>query len=189
MSDEEHTAPTAAPAPVLVPGLHGQVSAFNPHQEDWVEYVERLQFYFMANDINDATNLRFYLTPPAYRLVKTLAIPGKPTDLNFAEIVEKVKNHFTLKPSPIIKRFEFNTRKQKANETVSEYVAALLSVTGVEVNTTPQSVGLESMTATIVKRKAIWQQSVRQRQRKLHSKLIEWRLPPQSKGGSTTCIT
>ena len=57
--------------------------------------------------------------------MKTLAIPGKPTDLNFAEIVEKVKNHFTPKPSPIIKRFEFNTRKQKANETVSEYVAAL----------------------------------------------------------------
>ena len=137
MSDEEGTAPRAAPAatvpaPVLVPGLHGQVSAFDPHKEEWVEYVERLELYFLANEINDATKKRAILLnaadPTTYRLVKTLAIPGKPTDLPFAEIVKKVKNHFNPKPSPIIKRFEFNTRKQKANETVSEYVAALRQI-------------------------------------------------------------
>ena len=33
--------------------------------------------------------------------------------------------HFNLKPSPIIKRYEFNTRKHKTNKSVSEYVAAL----------------------------------------------------------------
>ena len=301
MSDEEHTAPTAAPAPVLVPGLHGQVSAFNPHQEDWVEYVERLELYFMANVINDATKKRAILLnaagPTTYRLVKTLAIPGKPTDLNFAEIVEKVKNHFTPKPSPIIKRFEFNTRKQKANETVSEYVAALrriaeyckygatldhmlrdrlvcgiadkrvqdrylreskltyqealemalasetaekdsqkLRASGDDSHAAPVAVTHKEETVVqqvrparsrlskrsgqrgsptghkesqchrcggkhdptkcleseydchYCKKKAHLAAVCRKKQRKLHSKVIEWRLPPQSKGGSTTCI-
>ena len=83
----------------------------------------------MANDIADPAKKRAILLnaagPATYRLVKTLAIPGKPTDLSFDEIVEKVKTHFNQKPSPIIKRYEFNTRKQQPTETVSEYVAAL----------------------------------------------------------------
>ena len=124
------TAAAAAPAaPIVVPGLHGQVSAFDANQEDWVEYVERLELYFTANDIaNPAKKRAILLTavgPATYRLVKTLAIPGKPTDLSFEDIVEKLKTHFNPKPSPIIKRYEFNTRKQQPNETISEYVAAL----------------------------------------------------------------
>ena len=43
----------AAPAPAVVPqavGLHGTVVAFDPMQESWSEYVERIQHYFTAND-------------------------------------------------------------------------------------------------------------------------------------------
>ena len=42
--------------------------------------------------------------------------------------MEKVKTHFNPKPSPIIKRFEFNTRKQRPGETVAEYVTALRKI-------------------------------------------------------------
>ena len=41
-------------ATVVAPGLHRKVSAFDAHQEDWIEYVECLELYFMANDITDA---------------------------------------------------------------------------------------------------------------------------------------
>lgn len=121
---------STATAVSLVPvGLHGKVSAFDPRQEDWVDYVERLELYFLANDITDEVKKRAILLnavgPATYRLVKTLAIPGKPTDLGFNDIVEKLKLHFNPKPSPIIKRHEFNKRKQQLNESVSEYVAAL----------------------------------------------------------------
>ena len=124
--------PTLSAATVTLPaplGLHGTVSAFDPDQEDWIEYVERLELYFLANSIADPVKKRAILLnavgPATYRLVKTLAIPRKPTDLEFDQIVEKVKLHFNPKPSPIVKRYEFNTRKQKPNETVAEYVAAL----------------------------------------------------------------
>ena len=31
-------------------GLHGVVSPFDSNQEEWVEYAERLEHYFIAND-------------------------------------------------------------------------------------------------------------------------------------------
>ena len=111
---------------MVVLGLHGKVSAFDVNQEEWIEYVERLELHFMANDIADPAKTRAIplnaAGPATYRLVNTLAIPGKPTDLSFNEIVER---HFNPKSSPILKRYKFNTRKQQPTETVFEYIAAL----------------------------------------------------------------
>ena len=50
----EGGAERAAPASAVVPqavGLHGAVVVFDPEQESWSEYVERLQHYFTANNI------------------------------------------------------------------------------------------------------------------------------------------
>jgi hypothetical protein len=52
-------------------------------------------------------------------------LPGKPNDLSFADLVQRVK---TPKPSITIKRYEFNTRKQKPGESVAEYTAALRKI-------------------------------------------------------------
>lgn len=135
MSDDEVGVAAVARTPtvtVAVPGLHGTVSPFDGSQEDWIEYAERLDSYFVANDITDVAKKRAILLnavgPTTYRLIKTLSLPGKPTDHTFEELVEKVKTHFNPKPSAIIKRFEFNTRKQRPGETVAEYVAALRKI-------------------------------------------------------------
>ena len=125
--------PVAAAAAVTVmPGLHGTVSVFDGSQEDWVEYAERLESYFIANEITDPAKKRAILInavgPSTYRLLKTLCLPGKPTDQSFEEIVERVKKHFNPKPSPIVKRFEFNKRKQQPGESVAEFVAAIRKI-------------------------------------------------------------
>ena len=39
-----------------------------------------------------------------------------------------MKTHFNPKPSVTIKRYEFNTRKQKPGESVAEYIAALRKI-------------------------------------------------------------
>ena len=46
----------------------------------------------------------------------------------YAEIVGKARAHFNPKPSPIVKRYEFNTRRQAPDESVNSYVAALRSI-------------------------------------------------------------
>ena len=118
-----------AAAPIA---LHGVASPFDGTREEWEDYAERLENYFIANDIKDPVKQRAILLncvgASTYRLIKTLSLPGKPSDLSFADLVQKVKTHFNPKPSVTIKRYEFNTRKQKPGESVAEYIAALRKI-------------------------------------------------------------
>ena len=124
-----------APAPVVLPavGLHGMmVTQFDGNHEEWSEYSERLEHYFTANDITAEEKKRAILLnavgPTTYCLLKTLASPEKLTDLSFLEIVTCAKRHFNPKPSPIVKRYEFNTRWQREGETVASFVAELRKI-------------------------------------------------------------
>ena len=98
-----------------------------------MDYSERLENYFIANDIvNPAKATSDFVNgvgASTYRLIKTLSLPGKPKDLSFAEIVERVRTHFNPKPSVIIKHYEFNRCVQRPGESVADYVAALRKIT------------------------------------------------------------
>lgn len=113
-------------------GLHGTVIPFDATQEEWSEYAERLEHYFTANDITSEAKRRAILLnavgPTMYRLIKMLVSPYKVTDLTFEEIIAKAKVHFNPKPSPIVKRYEFNTRRQEERESVATFVAELRKV-------------------------------------------------------------
>ena len=117
---------TAASTPVVrVAGLIGGVSPFDGNQEDWIEYAEWLEHYFIANSITDIVKKRAILINGAgattYRLIKTLALPETPKDLTFEEIVKRVTTHFNPKPSLIVEQFEFNTRIQSDSESVANF--------------------------------------------------------------------
>ena len=98
------TATTAAAAPtVRVAGLVGVVAPFNGKEEEWIDYAERLEHYFIANNITDVAKKRAILLnavgASTYRLIKTLSLPGGPKDFTFEQIVEKVTAHYNPKPS------------------------------------------------------------------------------------------
>ena len=113
-------------------GLHGTAPVFDSTQEEWEDYTERLDSYFLANNIRDSAKKRAILMNAVglktYRLIKTLCLPEKPQDHSFEEIVKRVKAHFHPKPSPIIKRYEFNERKQKSVESIAEFLAAIRKI-------------------------------------------------------------
>lgn len=44
---------------------------------------------------------------------------------SFADIVKKLKEHYDPKPSAIVQRFKFNSRRREDGETIAVYVAAL----------------------------------------------------------------
>ena len=127
--------PLAAREPAALPtavGLHGTVGAFTSTQEEWSEYAERLVHYFVANDIEAEEKRRAILLtaigPGTYRLIKTLASPKKLEEFTFKELVELAATHFNPKPSPIVKRFEFNSRSQKEGESIAVFVAELRKI-------------------------------------------------------------
>ena len=96
--------------PAAALGLHGSVMPFDGSEDNWSDYCERLEHCFTANYIAAEDKKRAILDllnrvgPATYRLLKTLVLPEKLTDLMFSEIVERVKKHFNPKPSPIVKR-------------------------------------------------------------------------------------
>ena len=50
--DAPGTVPTAATSTTVTvtPGLHGTVAVFDGSQEEWIDYVERVDSYFIANE-------------------------------------------------------------------------------------------------------------------------------------------
>ena len=97
--------------------------------EDWVQYIERMEHYFLANDIKDAAKQRSILISSmgqkAYKVLRNLVAPDKPTDVSFKNLVKVMTNHFCPPPSEIVQRFRFNSRVREHGETIAAYVAEL----------------------------------------------------------------
>ena len=60
----------------------GKVNAFNPSQDEWLLYVERLEHVFVANGItNEAKKWAVFLSvigASNYKLLSSLVAPAKP---------------------------------------------------------------------------------------------------------------
>ena len=108
---------------------HGSMKAFNAQVDDWSIYVERLQHYFIANDVTDAGKKRSILLTvcgtPTYKLLRSLVKDGNLDTTSYDDLVKLLKDHYNLKTSVIVRRFHFNTRTRTSGESIASYVAAL----------------------------------------------------------------
>ena len=88
-------------------------SQFDKEQDEWPSYIEWLDHYFLANDIEDAGKKRSILLTACgtktYKLVRSLAILRIPAELSYNEIVLLVHDEFNPKLSVIAQHFTFNT--------------------------------------------------------------------------------
>ena len=62
-----------------------------------------------------------------YQLIRDLISPDKPTTKSCynTELVQLVKDHHQPPPSEIVQRFHFNSRTQKDNKPIGDFVAQL----------------------------------------------------------------
>ena len=108
--------------------LIGKIEEYNEN-DSWIEYTERLEQYFAANEITDNNKKRAVLLSvcgaKTYKLIRNLVNPRKPTDKSFVELINLVKNHLNPRPSSIVYRFKFNSRFRQPGETIQQYVAEL----------------------------------------------------------------
>ena len=109
--------------------VHGKISYFNSNQESWSSYMERLGYYFTANDVRDDDKKKAILLtvcgPAAFELLKSLLQPSTTNDKTYPEIIKVLSDHFSPTPSVIMQRYKFNTRTRKDSESVATYVAEL----------------------------------------------------------------
>ena len=53
--------------------------------DDWVQYIKRMEHYFLANEITDASKQRSIPTSSmgqkAYKILRNIVVPNKPTNV------------------------------------------------------------------------------------------------------------
>lgn len=91
---------------------------FHLGKDDWETYTERLELYFVANDIKTEKQAAVLLTkisPDTYKLVRDLCAPAKPSTKTFKELVKLINDHLNPKPSETMERCKFHqaTHQQK----------------------------------------------------------------------------
>ena len=90
---------------------YGFLEKFSGQEEDFDSYLERLEFYFNANDLSVmipnavATRtekrksiLLSFIGAETYSLLRSLYAPTKPSAKTFKEITDLLKGHFSPTP-------------------------------------------------------------------------------------------
>ena len=110
----------------------GRIDEFEEGQEDWIQYVERLEHFFEANDVSTDAKKRSILLsvmgPSAYKLLRSLVSPDKPGEKSYEELVTAMKLHHNPVPSEIVQRYKFNCRFRREGESVAKFVSELRSL-------------------------------------------------------------
>ena len=107
----------------------GQVEQFEVGGDDWELYTERLEQFFVANEVREGSKkvavLLTVIGAKAYALLRNLTTPEKPAQKSFDKLVKTMRVHLQPKPLVIAERFKFHQRTQSEDETVSQYIAKL----------------------------------------------------------------
>ena len=119
----------------------GQLEEFSG--KDWDVYVERLEEFMIANDLQEIqagnnnaqevtqrNNKRRAILLSAigsttYSLLRNLTSPSKPSEKSYTELVAALKEHYAPTPSITVQRFKFQGRFRKHGESIASYVSEL----------------------------------------------------------------
>ena len=90
------------------PPLLGSMDIFNPDVDDWSAYVERLESFFLANEIKDNKKVAVLITvigTKAYSLLRNILAPAKAVDKSYKQLVDAMKSHLEPQLIVIAERF------------------------------------------------------------------------------------
>ena len=112
---------------------HGLVTEFSGNADDWEAYIEQLESYFVVNDITTAAKKRAILLSScgtaAYKTIRNIVAPTKPNEVEYKDLVKKVKEHYTPTLSTIVQRFKFNSCNRQTGKSITSYVSRLRVLT------------------------------------------------------------
>ena len=106
----------------------GAMGEFNPDNEEFEVYIERLKLFLAANSVHNNKKVAVMLTllgSHVYSVLRDLCSPESPCDKNFDDLIEVLSNHYAPTRNIIAERFKFNRCRQGPTQSVNEYVAQL----------------------------------------------------------------
>lgn len=122
--------------------MFGSVGEFDPSSESFTAYLERLDQFFVANDIGkcaaDATAavvraasqkkvavMISVIGRKTYSTLRDLCSPENPKEKTFEVLCELLQQHFKPKRLEVAESYRFHRSCQEENENVSVYSARL----------------------------------------------------------------
>ncbi|XP_028403427.1 uncharacterized protein K02A2.6-like [Dendronephthya gigantea] len=95
---------------------------------DWKQYVERLEIFFEVNNVpteKQASSILTLMGSKMYALLRSITAPRRPKELTYQEIVETLTQHLEPKPIVIAERYKFHKAEQEQSESIRDYLAKL----------------------------------------------------------------
>ena len=112
--------------------LFSRVSEFDPDKEEWPQYVKRLDHFFAANQVQDATLKReiflSMLGPTTFKVLSNIVAPADPGEKTYKDLVAALKKHYNPEPAEVVQRLQFYARDRLPGESVSTFVSELRSI-------------------------------------------------------------
>lgn len=106
----------------------GNISEFCNETESFIEWVERLEQWYVANSIEDSVKKRaLFLSligAKGYKLIRSLA-QNQPSSKSYDELKKLMTDHLQPKPNEIAQRYMFYKRNRREDESIKDYVAEL----------------------------------------------------------------
>lgn len=110
------------------------ITNFDHQQQDWMIYRDRLQHWFIANDLNEEKDkagvkrraiLLSALSEDTYKLASNLVLPQSLSSVSFDALLESLNKHFTPKRCGFAERNRFYAAVQLTSETHTQWAARL----------------------------------------------------------------
>lgn len=104
------------------------IGPYDESTNDFDSYLERLEYFFQANDIEDDKKVSSFLTiigDVLFKKLKGLIHPKKFKDFTFKQLTDVMKKHYKPKVIDIYERFQLRKRTQKEGESISDFVSSL----------------------------------------------------------------
>lgn len=111
----------------------GKIEEFNASHGNIERYLERLEQYFEANDVDQDSEevhkrraiLISVIGAKTYDVLSDLCSPSSPASKSYTDLAKILKHHFAPKKLVIAERYRFHNCSQAASESVSAFVANL----------------------------------------------------------------
>lgn len=106
----------------------GHVDEYNEKEEDCESYLECLEQWTFANEVEDEKKVCLFLSvigANAYKLLKNLVSLRVPSTMQYSYLTIALSAHCKPEPVVIAEWFRFQKPKQREGYAVSEYVVAL----------------------------------------------------------------
>ena len=103
-----------------------QIEQFNRDTDDSSMYIERVEYYFVANAIPDGRQKAALLSLiglDTFKLVWSLLVPHTPADYSYNELKESLSAHFCPIRSEVFYRSQFFQCVQKPGTTIASYLS------------------------------------------------------------------